>query len=357
MTRAAIDRSRLGVVVVGRNEGERLQRCLDALAGAAPHVVYVDSGSSDDSVEQARKRGFEAVELDRSAPFTAARGRNAGVARLLELDPQLEYVQFLDGDCVLDPDWLPAAFAALTADPRVGAVCGRRREMHPDRSVYNRLCDAEWDTEIGGGADVGGDSLMRIDAFQRVGGFDPRLIAGEDPELSMRLRAAGFDIQRIPAEMTLHDAAILRFGQWWDRAIRTGYTSAQWRALRDTDLGRTRRRRERSALFWALCVPLGWLASIAVLRALSLSWALAVGAPTLLAAAAYARLVLRIRSYRIRRGADARSAGEYARYCVLAKAPEAQGVVRYALDVLRGKRPKLIEYKAAERPSGAGGGR
>jgi GT2 family glycosyltransferase len=339
--------TRLGLVVVGRNEGERLQRCLDALKGLGAPVVYVDSGSVDASVALARSFGVEVVELDRSAPFTAARGRNAGVERLLELHPGLEFVQFLDGDCVLVRDWLSRAMDVLRASPKVAAVCGRRRELHPERSIYNRLCDLEWNTEVGGGADIGGDSLMRVTSFRQVGGFDASLIAGEDPELSMRLRAAGFDIQRIAVDMTWHDAAIERFGQWWGRSVRAGYTSAQWPHLRATDLGRVRRRRSSSALFWALAAPFAASVAAATLVFLGVSWPFALAAALIGLLALYSRPFLRARADRLRRGDAPKLASEYALFCVLGKAPEAQGVLRYALDVLRGKRSRLIEYKHA----------
>ncbi len=352
-TTAPVARSeRVGVVIIGRNEGERLRRCLEALDGLDASVVYVDSGSSDGSVALARSRGVDVVELDRSAPFTAARGRNAGVARLVELEPGLEFVQFLDGDCVLVREWLARAVAELRADPRLGAVCGRRRELFPERSLYNRLCDMEWNTEPGRGADVGGDSLMRIAAFRAVGGFDAALIAGEDPDLSQRLRSAGFDIARVDADMTWHDAAITRLAQWWGRTVRAGYTYAQFRGREHTDLGRVRRRRAVSALFWSLGAPLAAVVGALVLIAADFDPALAVASAALGLLGLYAVPMWRARAYRVRRGDAPAHASLYGVFCVLGKFPEAQGLARYALDVLRGKRSKLIEYK---QPEAAGG--
>lgn len=346
----AVDAS-VGIVVVGRNEGERLRRCLEALDGLATHAVYVDSGSTDASVELARARGLQVVELDRSAPFTAARGRNAGVARLVELAPQLEFVQFLDGDCAIEATWIARGLWELRQDPRIAAVCGRRRELHPERSVYNRLCDMEWNTAPGRGADVGGDSLMRLAAFRQVGGFDASLIAGEDPELSMRLRSAGFEIVRVDADMTWHDAAITRFAQWWGRNVRAGYTYAHWRAFAQTDLGRVRRRRAASALFWTVAAPLAAALAAALLVQVGLSLWLALVAALLGLVSMYAVPVLRARAARLQRGDAPSRASEYGLFCVLGKFPEAQGLARYACDVLRGKRSTLIEYKRAQ-PAG-----
>src|SRR5438128_11766742 len=85
----------LAVVVIGRNEGERLRRCLQSLGDRRSAAVYVDSGSTDGSAALAKSIGVEVVELDSSRPFTAARGRNAGFDRALELHPHAEFVQFV----------------------------------------------------------------------------------------------------------------------------------------------------------------------------------------------------------------------------------------------------------------------
>ena len=171
--------------------------------------------------------GATVVKLDTSRPFNAARARNEGFATLTAQNRNIRFVQFVDGDCELDGNWLATAVPFLSGRNDVGVVCGRRRERHPEKSVYNALCDLEWDTPIGEAAACGGDSLVRADAFKAVGGFDARLIAGEEPELCARLRQAGWKIWRLDAEMTCHDAAMTRFGQWWKRAVRSGYGYAQ----------------------------------------------------------------------------------------------------------------------------------
>ena len=170
--------------------------------------------------------GVEVVQLDLSIPFTAARARNEGVARLLQINPQVEFVQFVDGDCEVAPQWLEKAYTVISEQPEVAVVCGRRRERYPEQSVYNLLCDLEWDTPIGETKECGGDSMMRVAAFEQVKGFNPSLIAGEEPELCLRLRQQGWKILRIDAEMTLHDAQITRFSQWWRRSLRSGYAYA-----------------------------------------------------------------------------------------------------------------------------------
>lgn len=335
---------RLAVVAIGRNEGERLARCLDSVLGAGRLVVYVDSGSSDGSRELARARGAEVVELDLALPFTAARARNAGFERALELAPELTWVQFLDGDCALDPRWIETGLAALRAEERTAIVCGRRRELRPKDSVYNRLCDMEWDTPLGLGTDCGGDALVRAEAFRAVGGFDPGLIAGEEPDLCLRLRERGWQVRRIGAEMTLHDAAILRFAQWWKRALRNGHTNAERLAMLGPRRGPYFLRSALSALVYAIALPLAAL-GLALAPLSGAPRGLALLAPALLAL--YPLLFLRIARARERRGEGARAAREYAFFCILGKLPESLGMARYAWNRLRGRRTALIEYKGA----------
>ncbi|NWG92335.1 MAG: glycosyltransferase family 2 protein, partial [Parvularculaceae bacterium] len=194
--------SRVGFVAIGRNEGERLVACLKSLGAAAKGpIVYVDSGSTDDSVARAVDLGADVVRLDMSVPFTAARARNAGAARQRDTFG-VDYIQFIDGDCALAGGWIETARAVLDANSDVAAVCGRRREIRPDASVYNRLCDIEWDTPIGDAQACGGDVMMRADAFFAVGGYRASLIAGEEPELCLRLREKGLKIVRLDADMT-----------------------------------------------------------------------------------------------------------------------------------------------------------
>lgn len=217
----------IGVVVIGRNEGKRLERCLDSVRRTDAAIVYVDSGSTDGSPSMARGKGADVVDLDLSRPFTAARARNEGFRRLVASRPDIEFVQFVDGDCEVVSGWLEAARTFLVAHETYAVVCGRRRERFPDRSVYNRMCDEEWDTPVGDAQACGGDAMMRVVALAAVNGYRDGLIAGEEPELCVRLRQSGWRIHRLDQEMTLHDAAMTRFSQWWRRTLRSGHAYAE----------------------------------------------------------------------------------------------------------------------------------
>lgn len=330
--------SRIGIVVIGRNEGERLRRCLESVVRPDQPVVYVDSGSTDGSVEMAKNLGATVVDLDLSRKFTAARARNTGFERLHLQHPDISYVQFVDGDCEVDPTWLDRARIHLDSNPSVTVVCGRRRERFPERSVYNRLCDLEWDTPIGIADSCGGDALMRAETLSEVGGFREDLIAGEEPELCIRLRRLGGQIERLDAEMTLHDAAMTKPSQWFKRAQRAGHAYAERAALHGGAPGRPGVRHTISNLVWGMGVPL-------LVGATTLSAGPVMGTATGVSAYSY----LFLRSYRSeRKRRDHHDALLFAASCVASKFPEAIGAAGYLTNRLMGRESQLIEYKSSE---------
>ncbi len=215
----------LSVVVIGRNEGARLAKCLDSVEKvrgvAVKGIIYVDSASTDESPELAFRRGA-AVIVVRSERPTAALGRNAGWRAA-----QSDLVLFLDGDTVVHEDFPRAACNALSQDPSIAAVWGHRREIHPEASIFNRVLDLDWVYKPGPTEFCGGDVLMRRKALLETGGFDEGLIAGEEPELCRRMRARGYTILHIDHPMTGHDLQITRWSQYWKRATRAGHAYAE----------------------------------------------------------------------------------------------------------------------------------
>lgn len=316
----------VGLVVIGRNEGERLRVCLASVVGVVSLVVYVDSGSTDGSVALARDMGAHVVVLDMRQPFTAARARNAGFQALLALSLDVRYVQFVDGDCELMPGWLASARTFLARHPAYAVVCGRLRERHPERSVYNRLCDQEWDTPVGDAKACGGIAMLRTDALRVAGGFREDLIAGEEPELCVRLRADGWKVYRLDADMAWHDAAMLHWRQWWRRSVRGGYAFAEGVWLHGAPPEHHWVAETRRALAWGLLLPVlvlvlaGWLGAWA--------WALLL---------VYPLQVLRLaRRYQ---------SGARGFFLVVGKFAESWGVLRFLANRLLRRRQALIEYK------------
>ena len=319
-----------GAVAIGRNEGERLGQCLVSLSAAAV-IVYVDSSSSDESVPRARANDVQVIELDASLPFTAARARNAGFRHLQNLTSELAYVQFVDGDCELDTGWPQVALSFLELHGDVAAVAGRRRERFPARSVYNWLCDREWDRPIGEVREIGGDVMFRAAALAEVGGYRGDLIAGEEPELCVRLRANGWRIWRLDAEMALHDANMTGFSQWWRRAMRAGYAFAQGAHLHGRTADRHWMWESRRAWLWGVWLPLACLACGLLLG--PLGWA------------AWLIYPLQVLRQTARNSGCITDRATLAFFQVLARFPEVWGQIRFLRDRVLKQQAPLIEYK------------
>lgn len=328
-----MDTNELGVVVIGRNEGERLERCLRSVMGEGAPVVYVDSGSTDGSAKAASALGVRVVELDESMPFTAARSRNAGAECLMASNPGLGRLQFVDGDVELAEGWLRRAELLLRQRSDVAIAVGRLRERYPQASVYNQLCDMEWDTPLGELQACGGIFMIRVKAFEEVGGFDQTMIAGEEPHLCARLRDRGWKVWRVDAEMGWHDAAISRFRQWWKRMVRSGHAYLQGACRRDVGR-RGDARRVAGILFWAIVLPVAVVATVGPSGGLALVLFLA-----------YPMQCCRI-AHRRHAGGDAWGpAWSYGLFITIAKFAEAQGCLLFIVARLSGRPSRGIEYK------------
>lgn len=322
--------SAVDLILIGRNEGDRLKRCLASATGAR-RVIYVDSGSRDDSVAAAEAAGAEVVHLDPALPFTAARARHEGFLHLEATGGAAGIVQFIDGDCGIVPGWIEAGAAALVDDPSLGMVTGWRAEIAPEASVYNTLAHVEWRRPAGEILACGGDMMVRKVAYLQAGGFDATVIAAEDDELCCRLRKAGWRMKRLPVEMTRHDAAMTRFSQWWRRAERSGHGFAQVGWLHPEYFTRERKR----VWVWGLILPL-----LAVVGVFAAPWL------TFLVLLAYLASWLRSAQGLVRHdGLRWWQALHHGVFLTLSKFPNLIGMLRFHLRRLRGRDMRIIEYK------------
>ena len=320
--------SRLGVIAIGRNEGARLERCLASLAGNTP-LIYVDSGSRDGSVAAARAAGAHVVGLSPERPFTAARARMEGFGALEQLGLP-DYVFFVDGDCEVVEGWAEAGAAALDQDPGLGLVTGWRAEIHPEASIYNALCDFEWHRPAGAITTCGGDMMVRAEAYRAAGGYDPQVIAAEDDEFCLRLGKAGWGLRRLPISMTRHDAAMMRFSQWWKRAVRSGHGFAQVGG-KHPEFFRPERRR---VWLYGLVLPILFLAGLV--------WSgwLALGVVAL-----YVLSYGRSAQGLMHAGLPAGKAAHQAIFLTLSKFPNLIGMLTYFWRKIRARDMRIIEYK------------
>jgi GT2 family glycosyltransferase len=272
---------RIGCVVIGRNEAEHIAAALASVRAAGLPCVYVDSASSDGSPAIARTLADLVIEVDPSRPMSAARGRNEGFAALTAHWPDLDYVMFLDGDCTLYPAFVPAAAATLDIRGEVAVVVGVLVERLDERNIYSRLAALEWFSTTGDIADfgnLGGIMMARVADFRRVGGFNARIVAGEDSEFGVRLALAGRVTTKIDEPMAQHDAGITSFAQWWTRSVRAGHALAERYMLHGRSRVRDCRREFIRTLFWGFVVPLAALVPAWWTHGLSLLLLLGYGA-------------------------------------------------------------------------------
>ncbi len=324
--------NKVGIVVIGRNEGERLERCLTSLKQHVSRTVYVDSGSTDNSVSFAKHIGCAVVELDMSIPFTAARARNAGV-ELLARDDSIEYIQFVDGDCEMEPNWLDCAVNHLESNTEVACVAGVLQEKHKDRSIYNLLCAMEWNTPTGIVNTTGGIFMCRANIFHQVGGFNDSLICGEEPDLCFRIREIGFKIGKIQNSMAFHDANMLHFKQWWLRTKRSGFAYASAAQLRNKSLLVCDK--VLNILLWGIISPL----LIVLANLLFPLYGLYI-------LAVYPIQIIRIfLNLKRQRKESKKELFIYACFLVLGKLPESTGVLSFILQNYTQKKVKILEYK------------
>jgi len=324
-----VKNEKIGVVVIGRNEGSRLILCLDSILKVNVPCVYIDSQSTDSSIHEAEKRNIKNLVLDKSAPVNASRARNTGFKLLIENYSTIEYVHFIDADCELHSDWLKHAVAALDEVDNRAVVCGRLHEKDKDKNIYTRLCDIDWYVPPGDINACGGISTIKRQVFEEMQGFDESLIAGADPELYFRISQAGYDLYCLSVDMGTHDSNMQHFSQYWNRSVKTGYGYAhnkyQWGGWD---------RQYKSAMVWGGAIP-----SVILLGVLSGYFY------TVLALIVYPLQIIRIFLQPFKMNLKNKDKLIYASFCVLGKFSEFRGIIRYYWVSFLKKEQSIIEYK------------
>lgn len=221
----------LSVVIIGRNEAGRLQKCFDSVSPLdAGECIYVDSGSSDNSVEIAQNAGARIIKLE-GPEYSASKARNRGWKQA-----KGEWILFVDGDSEITADIVLEGIKFLQANPRTAVICGETRERYPDKSFYQGMSDIDNAQCTKGLEYCGGNAVIRAAALKEVNGYDEKILAGEEPEMCQRMYLKGWKTKRIPAVMAWHDLEMDSFRQYWLRNVRTGMAYAAV-AARSKDLG------------------------------------------------------------------------------------------------------------------------
>jgi len=212
-----MDYPAISCVVIGVNVQKTIRSSLEAVKKSdypkPLEIIYVDGGSSDNSVEIVRQvGGIKVIELRLDNP-TPGKGRNAGWRAASN-----EWIQFLDGDAFIDPLWLRKA--AENIDDTTAIVFGRRQEIFPRKNWYHLAAEIGWMHESE--RSIGGDILCRRKSLEETGGYVDFLVGGADPELGIRIRKAGWKIKKLKEPMCFHDIAAKNFARYWRRSMRVG---------------------------------------------------------------------------------------------------------------------------------------
>jgi glycosyltransferase involved in cell wall biosynthesis len=309
----------LSFVVIGFNEAGTIGACLASAHGSnlpadtSYEVIYVDGGSRDNSIAIARSIQNVRV-LGADGPRRAAENRNVGFAAA-----RGRYVQFVDGDMVLDPDWAGAAMEFLNAHPGVGIAYGRLEERNPGR-LFQAL-QHDWAPETGEVAYCGGAAMHRREVLERVGGYPEDVRYGEEPYMCWRIRREqGVKIVQLESRMALHDLGHRSLRDYWRQYVRNGaaYIEIASRCFRSDD--RLWLREVISVLGWMVIYVL-WIV-VMITGPAPLRW-IALG----LFAFVLARKTLQL----LRKGAPLDVSLVYALHTYVVKVPLAWGMARWTL--------------------------
>ena len=308
----------LSFVVIGYNEGKHIRACLESvhainLPDMTYELIYVDGGSRDNSMDEARK--VDKVRIyggDRQR--RAAENRNLGAKQALG-----RYIQFIDGDMLMDREWPARAMAFLEQHPEVTAVAGMLEEANT--SFVFRVLQIDWNPVEGEVDACGGAAMYRREIFEKAGGFPEDVGYGEEPLLCWRIRnECGGKIWYLDARMAKHDLGFNGLRDYWKRCNNNGraYIEIASRCWNSTDpLWKPNVIRNFT---WA-----GVYLAVVLVLVLS-PWWLAIGLIGLIGL-----ILLRLTWKTWRRGHPLSIAAGYAFHCYAAKIPLAWGQLKWLI--------------------------
>ena len=198
-----MERQKLTIIVIGRNEERGIAACVTAAQAAAAQVggaeiIYVDSVSTDDTVKIVRSLGARVVSLKPDWELSPSAGRYVGSKLAAG-----EFVLFLDADTLVYRDFLPAAIEYFEQNPDVGGVNGWLDDTDANGVKLSGV-EPHYPTPTPTKWLRGPACFYRRSALLAVGSFNPFLKVEEEAELGLRLIKAGWKMDLIPVPMAVH---------------------------------------------------------------------------------------------------------------------------------------------------------
>lgn len=227
-----MDRPLISFVIIGLNVERFIRGCVTSIYAQTLYnsdweIIYVDSSSSDKTLELVREfNNITIVHLDDEKP-NAAKARNAGwkIAKY-------NWVHFLDADSYLKPDWIGSIHREMQGKQ---ILSGGLVEREPHKNYFHEMADLDWQQSLGNisgntaakSKSFGGNVMIKKEILLETGGFNEDLFAGEDSDLSYRIREKGYSIYFFPKIMASHDIQTGNMKSYTKRIFRTGivYTS------------------------------------------------------------------------------------------------------------------------------------
>jgi glycosyltransferase involved in cell wall biosynthesis len=192
----------VSVIVIGRNEAQRIERCLRSVFASLKsrddcEVIYVDSASEDDTVAIASRFPIRILQLRQSWKLSPSAGRYIGYQHA-----RGKYLLFVDGDSLLFKRWLGKACEYLEQNPACGGVGGIMHQAYLSRSgtciaVVKNYFSQNPAAPVQAAMSLSGIAMYRKDAMKKAGTFNPFLTTGEECELALRIRNVGYSLARI----------------------------------------------------------------------------------------------------------------------------------------------------------------
>ena len=199
----------ISIIIIGHNEGWRLTLCLKSILVIINkfrnfdfEIIYVDSNSTDDSIERTKIiQNIKVFKLEDN--MNAAIARNVGAK-----ESKGSVLYFVDGDMELNPDFLSFALnekGELLYDLLTG---------HLDDFFYNyshkflESCPRTYTGEIPKDIQLlktnGGIFILKRDIWNLILGMNNKFKVNEDIDLSIRLSNKKIFTKRLPYLITKH---------------------------------------------------------------------------------------------------------------------------------------------------------
>jgi glycosyltransferase involved in cell wall biosynthesis len=209
--------------------GAAIESVLAAFEGIGGEVIVADGGSRDATLAVAANYPVRAVQLEPAIRPSCGIGPQLGFQYSRE-----PFVCLMDGDMLLDPGFLPAAFAYLEANPKVAGVTGHVEEMNDTSLEYvRRGRRISPENRIGPIDRMNGGGLYRRKAIDQVGYLSDRNLHGyEEFDLGVRLRAQGWTLHRLDRSFVRHFGHALNAYALLVRRWRSGYLQGIGELLR-----------------------------------------------------------------------------------------------------------------------------